>query len=166
MSSWPNVLGWFRRATPTARIAPLRTEHAGRLAAIHGSAFLRPWSAIDFEGLLAQRQVLGDGLFLGRRTEPDGFVLSRIVGDEAEILSVAMTPEARGRRHAGPLLAHHLEELVRAGARTIHLEVEESNAPALAVYRRLGFQEVGRREGYYGNTDGPRTAALTMSRVL
>jgi [ribosomal protein S18]-alanine N-acetyltransferase len=166
VSFWSNVLGRFRRAKPAARIAPLGTEHAGRLAAIHGQAFRQPWSAVDIEGLLAQRQVLCDGLFLGHRTEPDGFVLSRIVADEAEILSVAMAPDARGKRHAGPLLTHHLEELVRAGARTIHLEVEESNAPALAVYRRLGFREVGRREGYYGNTDGTRTAALTMSRTL
>jgi ribosomal-protein-alanine N-acetyltransferase len=161
-----SALGWFRRAKPTARIAPLGTEHAGKLAAIHGQAFLRSWSAVEFERLLAQRQVLGDGLFLGRRDEPDGFVLSRIVADEAEILSIAMAPDARGKRHAGPLLAHHLEELVRAGARTIHLEVEESNAPALAVYRRLGFRAVGRRDGYYRTTDGSRTAALTMSREL
>jgi len=161
-----SVLGWFGGARAPARIAPLGTEHAEQLAHLHELAFLRPWSAVDFERLLAERRVLGDGLFLGRSRQPAGFALSRIVVDEAEILSMAMGPEARGRRHAAPLLTHHLDELVRAGARTIHLEVEESNAAALAVYRRLGFQEVGRRAGYYGKADGTRAAALTMSRVL
>ena len=161
-----SVLGWFYGARPAARIAPLGSEHAERLASLHESAFLRPWSAVEFERLLAERHVLGDGLFLGRSPHPAGFVLSRIVVGEAEILSMAMGPEARGRGHAAPLLAHHLDELVRAGARAIHLEVEEGNAPALAVYRGHGFQEVGRREGYYAQADGSRAAALTMSRVL
>ena len=161
-----SVLGWFNRTRPTARIAPLGTEHADKLAAIHLTAFTRPWSALDFERLLADRAVLADGVFLGRRAEPAGFILSRIVADEAEVLSVAMGPEARGQGHAGPLLAHHLGELLRAGARTVHLEVDEGNAPALAVYRRLGFREVGRREGYYARTDGTRAAALTMKREL
>jgi ribosomal-protein-alanine N-acetyltransferase len=52
------------------------------------------------------------------------------------------------------------------GIRAVHLEVEESNAPALTVYRHLDFQEVGRREGYYAKPDGMRAAALTMSRSL
>ena len=50
--------------------------------------------------------------------------------------------------------------------RTVHLEVEESNAPALALYRRLGFRIVGRREGYYAKPDGGKVAALTMSATL
>ena len=159
-------LGWFRGARPVARIGPLGTEHAWALASIHESAFVRPWSAVDFERLLAERHVLADGLFLGRSPHPAGFVLSRVAADEAEILSMAMGHEARGRGHAAPLLGHHLDELVRAGARVLHLEVEESNVPALALYRRLGFHEVGRRAGYYAKVDGTRAAALTMSRVL
>jgi ribosomal-protein-alanine N-acetyltransferase len=161
-----SVLGWFGGARPAGRIAALGTEHAEALAAVHATAFPRPWSALDFERLLADRHVLGDGLFLGRSRHPAGFVLSRVVIDEAEILSIAMAPEARGRGHSGALLAHHLDELVRAGARSLHLEVEDGNAPALALYRRLGFQEVGRRAGYYAKADGSRAAALTMSRVL
>jgi ribosomal-protein-alanine N-acetyltransferase len=161
-----SMLGWFRGTRAAARIAPLGSEHASTLACIHESAFVRPWSALEFERLLAERHVLGDGLFLGRNPQPAGFVLSRAVADEAEILSMAMGPEARGRGHGTALLGHHLDELVRAGARTLHLEVEETNAPALAVYRRLGFQEVGRRVGYYAKADGSRATAVTMSRVL
>ena len=99
---------WLRRAPAVVRIAPLDSRHAARLAAIHASAFARPWTAHDFEGFLAERPVRADGLFLGRATQPSGFVLSRRAADEAEILSVAVAREARGRGHARMLLASHL----------------------------------------------------------
>jgi ribosomal-protein-alanine N-acetyltransferase len=155
---------WFRRTIPLAHVAPLATDHAANLAAIHASAFARAWDAHEFERLLADRAVVADGLFVGR--QPLGFALSRIVLDEAEILTVAITPEARGRGSSRPLLASHLDALARVGVRLVHLEVEEENAPALAVYRRLGFQNAGRREGYYRKADGSTAAALTMNLRL
>jgi [ribosomal protein S18]-alanine N-acetyltransferase len=156
---------WFRRTIPVGHTAPLDTGHGARLAAIHASAFAHPWDAHEFERLLADRAVMADGLFLGAG-KPSGFVLSRVVADEAEILTVAMAPEARGRGNARPLLAAHLDALARRGVLVVHLEVEEGNAPALALYRRLGFGEVGRREGYYRKPDGSQAAALTMTCQL
>lgn len=161
-----SFLDRFRRTPPSARIEPLATAHAARLSAIHATAFAHAWSAFEFERLLADRSVLADGLFLGRGLEPSGFVIARTVADEAEILTVALAPEVRGRGHGRPLLVRHLDELARAGVRVVHLEVEESNIPALALYRRLGFETVGRREGYYAKPDGSRVAALTMSARL
>jgi ribosomal-protein-alanine N-acetyltransferase len=157
---------WFRRAPLAARIARLEPRHAARLADIHASAFARPWSAQDFEGFLVERQITADGLFLGRATQPSAFVVSRRAADEAEILSVAVAKEARGRGHARMLLASHLQALAHAGVRTVHLEVENGNEPALALYRRLGFKRVGQREGYYVRPDGSRANALSMSRTL
>jgi ribosomal-protein-alanine N-acetyltransferase len=151
---------------PAPHIEPLGTEAASRLAAIHASAFARPWSTLDFERLIAERGVIADGLFLGRAGKPAGFVLSRIVLDEAEILTVAIAPEARGKGQARPLLVHHLDALSRRGVTRVHLEVEEGNGPAIALYRRLGFQETGRREGYYQKADGTRVSALTMALSL
>jgi ribosomal-protein-alanine N-acetyltransferase len=103
---------------------------------------------------------------LGSGQAPSGFILSRLVLDEAEILTLAMAPDGRGRGHARSLLAYHLDGLTREGIRVVHLEVEEGNDPALALYRRLGFQEAGRRAGYYRKPDGTRTSALTMSLTL
>jgi ribosomal-protein-alanine N-acetyltransferase len=157
---------WFRPVPEVVRVAPLEARHAVRAAAIHASAFARPWMAQDFEGFLAERAIRADGLFLGRGIQPSGFVLSRRADDEAEILSVAVAREARGRGHARALLASHLLALAHAGVRTVHLEVEDGNDPALALYRRLGFTNVGRREGYYKRPDGSRAAALTMSLAL
>jgi ribosomal-protein-alanine N-acetyltransferase len=93
-------------------------------------------------------------------------VISRQAADEAEILSVALDPEARGRGHARMLLGAHLQTLAYAGVRTVHLEVENGNEPALALYRRLGFKRVGQREGYYVRPDGSRANAVSMSRAL
>ncbi|MFL5220164.1 MAG: GNAT family N-acetyltransferase, partial [Microvirga sp.] len=105
-------------------------------------------------------------LFLGRRYEPAGFILSRKAADEAEILSVAIAAGWRGRGHSGPLLDRHLQSIAQAGVRSVFLEVEEGNRPALALYRRRGFREVGHRQGYYARPDGTRAAAITMSRRL
>jgi ribosomal-protein-alanine N-acetyltransferase len=148
------------------QIAPLTTDHAETLADLHGRAFARPWDSFEFERMLADRAVVADGIFQTGAHEPFGFVLSRRVLDEAEILTVTIRPDCRGRGHAGPLLRHHLDELARAGVREIHLEVEEGNTPALALYRRLRFEIVGRRAGYYTKPDGTRLAATTMSLKL
>jgi len=160
-----SVLDRFLRP-PGIRIAPIGTETAGRLAAIHASAFARPWSSLDFARLLGERSHAADGLFVGRSAQPSGFVLSRIVLDEAEILTIAIAPAERGRGHSGRLLDAHLDALSRRGVRQVHLEVEDGNLPALKLYRGRGFRETGRRPGYYLKEDGTRATALTMTRDL
>ncbi|MBM6580589.1 GNAT family N-acetyltransferase [Microvirga sp. BT689] len=151
---------------PSPHVEPVGTEAAARLAAIHASAFPRPWSTLDFERLLGERGVMADGLFLGRTTKPSGFVLSRIVLDEAEIITVAIAADTRGKGHARALLTRHLDALSRRGVARVHLEVEEGNGPAIALYRRAGFRETGRREGYYQKADGTKASALTMALDL
>ena len=151
---------------PAPRIEPVGTEAAARLAAIHASAFARPWSTLDFERLLSERGVVADGLFLGRTAKPAGFILSRIVLDEAEIITVAIAADTRGKGHARALLTRHLDALSRRGVARVHLEVEEGNGPAIALYRRAGFRETGRREGYYQKADGTKASALTMALDL
>ena len=151
---------------PAPHVEPVGTDAAARLAAIHASAFPRPWGTLDFERMLGERGIVADGLFLGRATKPSGFVLSRIVLDEAEIITVAIGAEARGKGHARPLLTHHLDALSRRGVARVHLEVEEGNGPAIALYRRAGFRETGRREGYYHKADGTKASALTMALDL
>jgi ribosomal-protein-alanine N-acetyltransferase len=151
---------------PAPHVEPVGTDAAARLAAIHASAFPRPWGTLDFERMLGERGIVADGLFLGRATKPSGFVLSRIVLDEAEIITVAIAPEARGKGHARALLTPHLDALSRQGVARVHLEVEEGNGPAIALYRRAGFRETGRRAGYYHKADGTKASALTMALDL
>ena len=63
-------------------------------------------------------------------------------------------------------LAHHLEALARLHVARVHLEVDEANAPARALYARHGFTIVGRRAGYYAKPDGTRATALAMTCTL
>jgi len=147
-----------------ARSDPVLTEarlrDAAAIAAVHAASFQRGWSEEEFQRLLADRNVVAHRAMLGRTLA--GFILSRLVGDEAEILSVAIAPAWRGRGFARPLLDLHLRQLAGRGARTAFLEVAEDNAPACRLYRRAGFYEVGERQGYYQGG----AAALVLRRDL
>lgn len=159
--TWP-----FAATQAVPIVSPLETAHAPACAAIHAESFARPWSAVDLEGLIADRGVIADGVFLSDPIRPKGFVLARAVLDEAEILTVAIASAQRGKGLARALMLRHLDGLAVHGIARVHLEVDAHNGPALALYRRLGFVETGRREGYYPRPDGSRAAALTLTRTL
>ena len=91
--------------------------------------------------------------------------MSRVIEDEAEILSVAVARRQRGRGLAAQLLNLNLRRLAGLGARAVFLEVGEHNDPALRLYRRAGFSEVSRRPNYYPTPDG-KIAALVLRRDL
>ena len=96
-----------------------------------------------------------------------GFILSRIAAGEAEILSVAVAASWRGKGLARRLLDLHMRRLAGLGARSMFLEVgRRQRGRALRLYRRAGFGEVGRREGYYRDADGKRATALVLRRDL
>ena len=161
-----SLLDRFGFARPAARTGAVGPQHAERLAEIHAGAFARPWDAHEFDAFMLDPAVRIDGLFLGRDLQPAGFVLSRKALDEAEILSVALARSARGRGAARQLMADHLQALAHAGVLTVHLEVEEGNEPALALYGRLGFVKTGHRPGYYARPDGTRASAISMTLKL
>lgn len=139
---------------------PVGAEAAGRLAAMHATAFDRPWDAAAFADLLGHPGALA--LAEGDR----GFLLARRVLDEAEVLTLAVVPTAR-RRGLGRALVEAAAGLLKpAGARTLWLEAAEDNAAALALYRAAGFAETGRRPGYYARERGPSLAAVVMRRTL
>lgn len=80
-----------------------------------------------------------------------GFVVSRQTGEEAEILNLAVLPEARRQGIGSQLVARVLEEAQRAGARRVWLEVRASNAAAIRFYEHHGFRQRGLRRAYYLN---------------
>ena len=111
---------------------------------------------------LARASAMKDGQPSG---ETVGFALARVVGDEAELLLLAVRPNCRNCG-VGRLLLRHFETIaVARGAERLHLEVREEN-PAIALYSSFGFSEVGRRKSYYNGRDGQAYDALTLSRRL
>jgi len=95
-----------------------------------------------------------------------GFVLARVAADEAEILTIAVDPNLRGKGVGHALLAENLRQAARAGARAMFLEVDKENASALALYRRLGFVKVSERTGYYRRDFEQPAVAIVMRKAL
>jgi len=142
-------------ARPEPTISEARERDAAAIAALHAASFQRGWGEDEFHRLIADRSVITHRAMIGRTLI--GFILSRVTAGEAEILSVAVVSNWRGRGFARRLLDLHLRRLAGLGARTVFLEVGEHNTPAGRLYRRAGFYEVGRRQGYY---DGGATALI------
>jgi ribosomal-protein-alanine N-acetyltransferase len=134
-------------ARPEPSVTACGPSDAAALAVLHGASFHRGWSEDEFERLLLDRAVVAHRVTIGRRLA--GFIISRIVAGEAEILSVAVASARRGKGLARQMLNLHLRRLAGLGTRTVFLEVSEDNAPANRLYQRAGFRTVGRREGYY-----------------
>ena len=129
------------------------------LAALHAEAFSAPWDARAFADLMAQPGVL-------LRIEADGFILIRVVLDEAEILTLAVRPGARRQGLGRRLVERACVAAKDAGAAILFLEVAEDNAAARVLYARAGFVEIGRRKAYYASPDGRRIDALVLHRDL
>jgi [ribosomal protein S18]-alanine N-acetyltransferase len=150
------------RAEPA--ISEARPQDAAAIAALHVASFQRGWGEDEVHRLLIEKNVVAHRTRAGATLI--GFILSRLAGGEAEILSVAIAPAKRGRGLARPLLDLHLRRLAGLGVGAVFLEVDESNAPARALYRNAGFHEVGRRQGYYPAAEGGGTTALVLRRDL
>jgi ribosomal-protein-alanine N-acetyltransferase len=148
----------------TAVVEPATLRDATRLAQLHGTSFHRGWGEGEFESMLAERNTLVHRLRLGRSVI--GFAVSRLAADEAEILSIAVAGNYRGRGLSRDLLLTHLGHLAGRGVRTVFLEVEENNQPARRLYQRAGFTVAGRRERYYREANGEQLNALLMRRDL
>jgi ribosomal-protein-alanine N-acetyltransferase len=147
-----------------ATLSEAAARDAAAIATLHAASFHRGWSEGEIEHMLLDRAVVAHRATVGRSVV--GFILSRLVVDEAEILSVAVGAARRGRGLARRLLDLHLRRLAGLGARTVFLEVDENNVPARRLYGRAGFREVGRRGAYYPGAGGQAAAALVLRRDL
>ena len=143
-----------RRANAVAHVWPATPDDIAYLPDIHATAFSRGWTAAEFEALLGPENVHAFVLRLEGEGDgpPRGFVILRQVAEEAEIVTLALDNPYRGRGHGETLMREAILHLKRARVARLLLEVDETNAAALGLYRKLGFLEVGRRKGYYTNT--------------
>lgn len=132
------------------------------IAALHARCFSDAWDAREFHDLLATGNVF---CLVSGEDEPQGFILIRTAADEAEILSLGVAPEERRKHIARRLVVAAAERALEGGARRLFLEVNVNNSAASALYRKLGFEEIGRRKGYYPEGGGAEDA-LILARNL
>lgn len=132
-----------------------------RLAELHQRCFdmPRPWRAPEFAALLE-----GPGTFI--LSSEAGFVLARVILDEAEILTLAIDPARRRQGEGRVLVGRFLQEAARRGATRAFLEVARGNDAAIALYHSCGFGQAGMRKAYYINPDGRPVDALVLARKV
>lgn len=138
----------LRREEERSAIRTLRPEDAGAVAEIlRRSPEAVFWPETSVREVLAWKGVLG--LASEVRGEVLGFLIGRQVGNEAEVLNLAVAPESRRRGEGGALLRAAVVEFRKRGVCRVFLEVRESNSAGIAFYAKHSFSGVGRREGYY-----------------
>jgi ribosomal-protein-alanine N-acetyltransferase len=124
-------------------------------------AYGEAWTGPQCAGLLPMPGVWLTVARLGPQIV--GFGLGRVIAGEAELLLLAVAHGAQRRGVGQAILKRFMSVAKRRGAGRLHLEVRDGN-PALALYRKAGFEEVGRRRNYYHGFGGQLYDALTLAR--
>ena len=140
-------------------ITNMHQSHVAQVAELEKLCFSDPWSensiASELHNALSLWLVAVDGERVA------GYVGSQTVMDESDMMNVAVHPDYRKQGIATALILGLVEELRKKGSHCLTLEVRASNENAISVYRKLDFQEVGRRKNYYRN---PREDALILRK--
>jgi ribosomal-protein-alanine N-acetyltransferase len=143
----------------------VRKFRAGDVEAVVGismeSKEASNWSNESYIKLVAEEGV--SALVIETDGEISGFLVGRRAADQAEILNVAVRVDHRRKGQGAALLSAALEEFGLGGAKSVYLEVRESNTGAIAFYEKHGFDTSGRRKGYYQEPD---EAAVTMEKKI
>ncbi len=113
----------------------------------------KPWSASDF----AELKQSGCDIIASQH----GFVVWRVVADEAEIITIGVHPDARKSGIASAMLTLVENDVMKRGGKKLFLEVAENNIAAIKLYTTNGFKQIGVRPKYYDGID-----ALLMEKSL
>ena len=140
-------------------VVPMRRCHVPQVAALEKACFSAPWSEQSVAGELSNP--LSVWLVCVEKDRVLGYVGSQTVLGETDMMNVAVSPDARRRGIGEKLILELVERLKERDSHCLTLEVRASNAPAIALYEKLGFTQVGRRPNYYRN---PKEDALILRK--
>ena len=145
---------------------PMLMEDLPWVALHERELHLTPWSAGNFADSLEAGYSCWLAVDVGNSSPvPVAYAVLMVVLDEAHLLNITVAKAYQHRGVGGALLGFLFERARQAGARQMFLEVRPTNEPAQALYRRTGFEFVGRRRGYYPGPEG-REDALVMRLPL
>ena len=119
----------------------------------------RPWSEIEYKKLLDTNTCR---LFHTK----NGFLIGRVIDQDAEILNVIIHPDYRRLGKASKLIGTFEKEAKDAGSSRCFLEVAESNSSAKKLYNALGYLKIGQRNNYYKFVDGRKDDAAILSKEI
>jgi tRNA threonylcarbamoyladenosine biosynthesis protein TsaB len=151
-------------ALSTLRLRAATQDDLATLASLHALCFTQGWSASAIGQLL--RTPGAFALVAESGGAARGFVIIRVAADEAEILSIGVTPQARRSGAGRKLVSAGAEKARNMGAATLFLEVARENEAARALYAAAGFTEAGLRRGYYREPGAKPEDALVLRANL
>lgn len=131
------------------------------IADLEKICFSDPWSENSITSELHNR--LSYWLVAEDNGQIAGYIGSQSVLDGADVMNLAVSPSYRRQGIGQSLIKELVEHLRQRGIIALLLEVRVSNTPAITLYEKLGFVQVGRRPGYYRN---PREDALILRKEL
>ena len=157
LRSWMAPLG--------LHIEPAEARDADAVAKLHAASFYRGWPRQDIEAYIIDPDtpplVARDA-----RHKVVGFAMLRILGDDVELMTIAVEPKFRGKGVGHALMQACFEDLMMTPVKRMVLEVAADNPAAIKLYQQLGFQRISERKGYYARPDGQPATALVMARNL
>lgn len=134
-------------------------SHVAEIAALEKICFQDPWSERSVREELTNS--LSYWLVAVNDDRVVGYVGSQTVMGESDMMNVAVHPDFRRMGYAELLIRRLVEALKDKGSYSLSLEVRAGNEPAIALYHKLGFIQVGKRPYYYRN---PKEDALIMRK--
>lgn len=143
------------------RIEKMAAGHVRTVAELEKLCFSDPWSENSIASELDNKLALW--LVAVENEAVVGYIGSQTVLDESDMMNVAVHPDHRRKGIAEALVNGLVEELKIRGSGCLTLEVRESNAPAIVLYEKLGFTQIGKRPNYYRN---PKENALILRKML
>ena len=142
-------------------IEKMNASHVPQIAELEKVCFADPWSVTSIETELTSRLSLWFVAMEGDKVV--GYVGSQTVIDESDVMNIAVHPDFR-RQGIGEALLETLADALREkGSRGLTLEARVSNTPAVSLYEKAGFRQVGLRKNYYRN---PKEDALILRKEL
>jgi ribosomal-protein-alanine acetyltransferase len=142
-------------------IVPMTAAHIDAIYEIELESFTAPWPKDAFPELMENPVAT----FITAISNDDtivGFAAMYTIADEAQILNIAVTPNARNNGIGAKLLADLIDTATKRGATSIYLEVRESNTAAQSLYKKQNFTPIGKRKNYY---QSPTENAIVMGRT-
>jgi ribosomal-protein-alanine N-acetyltransferase len=149
---------------PQISLRRMREGDLPAVMAIETVSFSNPWSEETFRGEIQNRPISHPFVIVdGPSACVVGYLIYWQIQQDVQVNNIAVHPDFRGRGVGETALRAGLALAVAAGAAFVTMEVRPSNAPALALYRKLGFRVMGVRQGYYTN---PNEDAYVMGLSL
>lgn len=135
-------------------IRRMRESDLAAVRAIEALSFSNPWSDNTFRGEIQNTAVSFPMVVVRRPGETVvGHIVYWQIRDDVQVNNVAVHPDCRGLGLGEALMRYAIDRTREAGAAFMTLEVRQSNAPALALYKKLGFEVMGVRKNYYAKPD-------------